>query len=127
MLGIHVKVFNNDQWEAAKAGLAAAGHAEVTSLKSNTATFLQVLMNKYPHIAQTIEQGIKDMKDSSLSGGEKAVKVGLDVVAVLPEAIANFSGIKDAIVAGVTQFFADEVSDFKNVASQAIDAVAKAV
>lgn len=126
MFGLHVKVFSNTQWEAAKAGLVAAGHAEVASLKGNTATFLSVLMTKYPHIALAIKKGIHDAKDSNLSGGQKAVMVAADVVGILPEVVSNFKGIKDAIVVGVTQLFADEVSDFKNVVTDAIAAVRKA-
>ena len=118
--GIHIKLFNDEQWEAAKAGLEAAGHAEITSLKSNTATFLQNLEDKFPEVFADIKKGIADVSDSTLSGGEKAVKVATDVVASLPDVLAALPGIKDAMVAGVTQFFADEISDFKNIAAEAI-------
>ena len=119
-MGLHIKIFNDTEWAAAKAALDAAGHAEVASLKSNTAHFIAKLETSFPDVYTGIEQGIHDLKDSSLSGGEKAVKVATDVLTTAPAILHALPGIKSALVAAVTQFFSDEISDFKSIGLETI-------
>lgn len=117
---MHIKIFNDAQWAVAKEALSAAGHAEVESLKSNTAKFLDGLEKKFPDIYTHIQTLVADYKDKTMSGGDKAVAIAGEVLSLAPEVVTNLPGIKDALVAGVTQFYADEISDFGKVALDAL-------
>jgi hypothetical protein len=115
-MGIHIKIFNDEKWAIAKTALEAAGHEVVSDVESHTAKLWANVKDAYPDIVASIEKGIADVKDSTLSGGDKAVKVATDVMAIVPEALKDLPGLKDLLVHGVSEVFADTISDLKDVA-----------
>lgn len=121
---MHIGVFSSAQWAVAKKALEEAGHAEVASLKSNTLKFLSHLEEQFPDVYADIKKGVADYKDKDMSGGEKAVAVAEDVLKAATDTLKNVAGIKSALVAGVTTFFADEVADFKGIALETVANVA---
>lgn len=121
-----VLVKTNAEYTAVEALLKNAGHEIVTDTKNNVLTFINTLENAFPDVYAAIRKGIADLKDSTLSGGDRAVKVATDVLPILPALVKDLPGIKDAVVAAVTVLFGAEVSDFKTVTTETITGLAAA-
>jgi hypothetical protein len=106
IFGHHIIVLNDEQHAIVAAVLSDAGHTVVSAGESAISALWAETKTKFPELIADIEKGIADAKDSTLSGGDKAVKVATDVLASAPDVIKALPQAKDFLVHGVTEVFA---------------------
>jgi hypothetical protein len=102
--GLHI--LSNEALAKIKGVVDAEGHTFTAAASSDIAALWAETKTKYPTIVAQIEAGIKDAENSQLSGGEKAVKVAMDILPYLPAAINELADIKSFAVHAVTTEFA---------------------
>jgi hypothetical protein len=105
LLGIHI--ISDDKLKALRAAASAAGHDVVLAEKGAVSALWEEAKTKYPEIVADIRQGIADVQDSTLSGGDKAVKVALDVMAAAPDVLKALPSAKDFFVHAVTEVYTE--------------------
>lgn len=71
---------------------------------------------QYPELVADIKKGIADATNTNLSGGEKAVKVAIDVLATAPDVIKALPNAKAFLVHAVTDTFAAGLHDLEAAA-----------
>jgi hypothetical protein len=102
--GLHI--LSSDALAKIKGVVEDEGHTFTAAASSGIAALWEEVKAKYPTIVAQIEAGIKDAEDSSLSGGEKAVKVAMDILPYLPQAVSELADVKSFAVHAVTTEFA---------------------
>lgn len=103
--GLHL--LSGEAYSKMQAIAADEGHTLVAAGKSDVAALWQEVKDKFPAMVDAITKGIADVKNSSLSGGEKAVKVATDVIPLLPAIVQELPNVKSFAVHGVTEVFAE--------------------
>lgn len=125
MSTLFIKLLTDDQKAAVKAALADLGHEAVEYGESEAAKLWAEFKAAEPDVVAAFQKGIADLKDSTLSGGDKAVKVATDFLDAATETVKAIPGIKDLLVHGVTEVFADTESEVVKLGGEAIAALGK--
>ena len=104
---IGLDILDHDTVKALKKAAGEAGHQIVAAEKSAISQLWDEAKQKFPDLVADIQKGIKDVEDDSITGGEKAVKVAMDVMATAPDVLKALPDAKDFFVHAVTSVFAD--------------------
>lgn len=73
---------------------------------------------KFPELVRNIKDGIAAVESADLTGGEKAVKVAMEVMESAPYALKALPQAKAFFVHAVTQVFADGLVELKSAAGK---------
>lgn len=72
---------------------------------------------KFPVISENIRQGIAALKDEDMPGGEKAVKVAVEVLQTAPVVLARLPDAKAFFVSWVTREYAKGLDELREAAN----------
>lgn len=75
---------------------------------------------KYPELVKNIKEGIAAVESEELSGGEKAVKVAVEVMESAPLVLQALPDAKAFFVHAVTQVFAAGLEELRDEAEKLI-------
>ena len=120
IFGHHIVILNDAQHALLKTALADTEHSAVTYVESEAAKLWGEFKAAVPTVVTDFKATIADLKSSTLSGGDKAVKVATDFLATASAAVQAIPGIKDLLVHGATEVFADTESEVVTLGAQAI-------
>lgn len=75
---------------------------------------------RFPYIIANIKEGIRTVESEDLSGGEKAVKVAINVMQTAPAVLQNLPEAKAFFVHAVTETFANGLDELRSEAGKLI-------
>ena len=73
---------------------------------------------RFPYLVQNIKDGIAAVENDDLTGGEKAVKVALEVLESAPHVLRQLPNAKAFFVHAVTQVFAASLDELREEAAE---------
>lgn len=121
LFNLHLHAFTDAEWnDKIKPALAETGVELKAFAISETDKLVATTKEKFPELVADIQKGIKDAKDPTLSGGDKAVALALDVMATAPDVLKALPDAKDFFVKLVTSVYTDGLVELEKAAGELI-------